>query len=256
MDEVTIKTEQDGQLALVELNRPDRRNSLSLEMIKQLTDVFRRFAGETKARAVILSGKGPVFCAGADLSWMALKPEASDFENAGEARQLFQMFQAIASCPLPVIGKIQGAVFGGGLGLVSVCDIAAADEKSTFCFSELKLGLIPSVISPFVLERMPHSKAKELMLSARVFGAEEALAAGLIHFSGNFSGREEYIKSLSSGLLTRDKTALKQLKQLLAAIPQMPFKEAGDYCVQALAERRKSPDVLKNISRFLKARKK
>ncbi len=255
MNEINIQTEQNGQIALVELNRPDRRNSLSLKMIRQLTEIFRRFAGETKARAVILSGRGPSFCSGADLRWMALKPESSDFENSGEARQLFQMFQAIAACPLPVIGKIHGSALGGGIGLAAVCDIAAAEEKSKFCFSELKLGLIPSVISPFVLEKIPLSKARELMLSARVFGAEEALSAGLIHFSGSFKEREGFAQSMADSFLKYDKAALKQLKQLLAAVPQMPLKEAGDYCAQALAERRKSPEVLKNISRFLKARK-
>ena len=204
---------------------------------------------------LILSGKGEHFCAGGDLRWLALSEGSSDLENINQVKLLSKMFYALAKFPFPVIGKIQGSVFGGGLGLVALCDIAVAHKDSQFCFSELKLALIPALIAPFVFEKIPSSNIKELMLSARIFKAEEAQKLGLIHFSGDPQEYESYTNKLIERLLSYDKTALKQTKKLLNTLPRLSREEARDYTAQALAERRKSPEVLKQINRFLKSRK-
>ncbi|MCZ0931953.1 MAG: enoyl-CoA hydratase-related protein [Oligoflexia bacterium] len=137
---------------------------------------------------------------------------------------------------------------------MALCDIAVAHKESLFCFSELKLALIPSLIAPYVLQKMPHAKVRELMLSARVFKAEEALQSHLIHFSGTDEERADYIEKLTQQILSYDRTALKQCKKLLNTIPFLSPQERNDYCVQALAERRKSAEVVKNINKFLKSR--
>ena len=155
-----------------------------------------------------------------------------------------------------MIGHIKGSVFGGGLGLVALCDIAVAHEDSQFCFSELKLALIPALIAPHVLKKMPHAKVRELMLSARIFKAKEALHSHLIHFLGNDKECKEYIEKRTQEILNYDRTALKQCKQLLNTIPSLSESEKQDYCIQALAERRKNPEVIKNINLFLKPRSK
>lgn len=239
----------------MELNLPEKRNTLSLDIIQSLTSHLETLKQDPDIHLLILSGRGGHFCAGGDLHWMSISSDSSDLENINQVKLLAKMFYALSGFPLPVIGKIQGAVFGGGLGLAALCDIAVAHKDSQFCFSELKLALVPALIAPFVLKKMPHSNVRELMFSARVFTADEAKKLALIHFLGDLKECDDYIKKLSEQLLSYDKTALKQTKKLLESLPNLSEAEARDYTVQALAERRKSPEVFKKISRFLKSRK-
>ena len=254
MSSVIVKKTQGGRIAYMELNLPEKRNTLSLDMIQSLTANLETLKQDPDIHLLILSGRGGHFCAGGDLRWMSLPQDSSDLENINQVKLLAKMFYTLSSFPLPVIGKIQGSVFGGGLGLVALCDIVVAHKDSQFCFSELKLALVPALIAPFVLKKMPLSNVRELMFSARVFTADEAKKLALIHFSGDLKECDDYIKKLSEQLLSYDKKALKQTKKLLEALPELSEEEARDYTVQALAERRKSPEVFKRISRFLKSR--
>ena len=252
---LTHKTKEDKVIHL-ELNLPEKRNVLSLEMIQSLTSHFEALSQNPKIHLLILSGKGGHFCAGGDLRWMLLNPETSDLENINQVKSLSRMFYKLFSLPFPVIGKIQGSVYGGALGLLSLCDIAVAHKDSQFCFSELKLALVPAIIAPYVLKKVPASQLRELMLSARVFKVEEAKQLSLIHFFGSQSECDVYTNNLVNQLLNYDRIALRQTKKLLQVLPNMSIEEAKDYSSQALAERRKSPEAYKQIHRFLKLEKK
>ena len=249
-----IHKSKENKVCHLELNFPEKRNILSLEMIQQLTTKLQALSQDPDIHLLILSGKGEHFCAGGDLRWMSLREGVSDLENINEVKLLSKMFYAFYNFPFPVIGKIKGSVFGGGLGLVALCDIVVAHKDSQFCFSELKLALVPALIAPFVLKKMPASCVKELMLSARIFGAKEAYDSSLIHFFSEAKECESYTNTLVDQLLSYDKAALKQTKKLLNTLPNMPHEEVPDYSARTLAERRKSPEVSKRISRFLKSR--
>ncbi len=252
MSQVNISKMKDDKMVHIQLNLPEKRNVLTMEMILELTNVFSQLSQNKDIQAILLSGKGTNFCAGGDLRWLNLKLGSSDLENTQEVTNLFTLFDVMYACPIPIIGKVHGSVFGGGLGLVSVCDVVVAQRDAQFCFSELKLSLIPSTIAPFVLKKIPLSQAKELILSARVFTAEEALKMGLIHFYGDGKECETYINNLIDRFLNYDQIALRQAKKLLNNIPSLSSDKVKEYCIQSLAERRKNPEVLKRITKFLK----
>ena len=255
MSEVLLHKAKENKVCHLELNLPEKRNTLSLEMIKTLTTNLETLSQDSNIHLLILSGKGAHFCSGGDLRWLSPLPESSDLENINQVKLLSKMFYTLYSFPFPVIGKIKGSAFGGGLGLIALCDIAVAHKDSQFCFSELKLGLIPALIAPFILEKAPSSKLRELMFSARVFKVDEAQHLNLIHFSSDTKECENYTNKLIERLLSYDKVALKQTKKLLNSLPNLSKEEVRDYTVQALAERRKSSEVSKRINRFLKSRK-
>ena len=251
---ILIHKSKENKICHLELNFPEKRNVLSLAMIQSLTAKLQALSQDPDIHLLILSGRGEHFCAGGDLRWMLLKEGVSDLENINEVKLLSKMFSAFYNFPFPIIGKIKGSVFGGGLGLVALCDIVVAHKDSQFCFSELKLALVPALIAPFVLKKMPASRVKELMLSARIFGAKEAYDWALIHFFSEAKECESYVNTLVDQLLVYDKVALKQTKKLLNTLANRPHEEVPDYTVRTLAERRKSHEVSKKINRFLKSR--
>lgn len=255
MQLVKIERSKENRLVHVKLNLPEKRNVLSLKMIAELTEVLEQLAADPEVQVLMLSGEGAHFCAGGDLNWMLLKPESSDTENINQIKNLFRLFRLLDSFPLPVIGDVRGSAFGGALGLIALCDIVLADKKSQFCFSEVKLALVPALIAPFVLKKITLSKAGELMLSGRVFDSKEALEMSLIHFAGDSKEKKEYLEKLVSQLLSYDRKALKHIKQFLKKLPELKGGEADDYCLQTLAERRKSPEAARRIQNFLNRKK-
>jgi methylglutaconyl-CoA hydratase len=174
---------QDNQhgLLTVTLNRPEINNALNEQMIDELTVFFKGVNQRENIRLICLKGNGRHFCAGADLNWMKQAAQMSQKEAQQSSVKLYEMYATIDHCKVPLVSITQGAIFGGGLGLLAVSDYVLSDSKSRFCFSELKLGLIPATISPFVIAKIGSSHTKALFLSAREFNAEEALRIGLIH---------------------------------------------------------------------------
>ena len=255
MSLLKIQRSKENRLVNVELNHPEKRNILSLKMIEELTKCFEQLSEDSEVQAVVLSGAGASFCAGGDLNWMLLKEETSDTENINQIRNLFLLFNRLDNFPFPIIGDIRGSAFGGALGLVALCDIVLADVKAQFCFSEVKLALIPAMIAPFVLKKIPLSKARELMLSGRVFSSKEALDMNLIHFIGTFKERQGYMDKLGQQLLSYDKKALSHIKQFLKTLPSLKGEDVQSYCLQNLAERRKSPSAMQSIQSFLNRKK-
>ncbi len=172
----TLTVSQSGGVTHLTLNRPEKRNALSALMIEELTD----FALGCRARAVILSGAGDVFCAGGDLTWMRAQIEADRATRMSEARKLAHMLRALNEMPSPLIGVLHGGAYGGGVGLAAICDVALAATGTRFGLTETRLGLIPATISPYVLARMGEGAARRVFMSSRIFGVEEAQSLGLI----------------------------------------------------------------------------
>ena len=171
-----LRVESDGPVYRVTLARPERRNAFDAALIAELTEAF---ASVGDARAVVLAGEGPSFCAGADVDWQRASIELTDEENEEDAAKLYRMLATVDACPAPVVARVRGYALGGGSGLVACADVAVAEEDATFGFSEVKLGIIPAVISPFVFAKIG-SAARRYFLSGERFGAETALRIGLV----------------------------------------------------------------------------
>ncbi|WP_347313012.1 crotonase/enoyl-CoA hydratase family protein [Defluviimonas sp. SAOS-178_SWC] len=176
---ISVTADERGVAQLV-LNRPEKHNALSSAMIAELTSAATRLGRDPAVRVIVLTGEGASFCAGGDLGWMKEQMAADGATRAGEATKLAMMLNALNTCPKPVIGRVQGNAFGGGVGMASVCDVAIGAATAKFGLTETKLGLIPATIGPYVLARMGEAMARRVFMSARIFGAEEAVTLGLL----------------------------------------------------------------------------
>ena len=251
-----IRREQTGAVTTVILDRPELHNAFNADMIAELTAAFTDLSQDPHIRVVVLRANGKSFCAGADLNWMRAMLDYSLAENITDAEQLARMFEAIANCPKPVLGRIHGAAFGGGVGLVSVCDLAVALPNTTFCFSEAKLGLIPAVISPFVLRKIPISQASRYFLTAERFDAQTACTMGLI---SAVAEEPEQLDTVLTGwinaLLENGPEALRAGKQLIRTIGEAPDHDTAlQQATRAIAERRVSPEGQEGMRAFLEKR--
>jgi methylglutaconyl-CoA hydratase len=175
---VNLRAERDGPILRVTLARPERRNAFDTALIAELIEAFRDVGD---ARAVVLAGEGPSFCAGGDIEWMRSAVDLSFDENVADAVALGRMLEAVDGCPAPVVGRVQGHAFGGGIGLVACCDVALVDPATVFALSEVKLGIVPGVISPFVLGKIGPSAARRYFVTGERFDAATALRIGLVH---------------------------------------------------------------------------
>jgi methylglutaconyl-CoA hydratase len=220
-------------------------------MIREITEAFKQAGKEKNARYVFLSGAGKSFCAGADLEWMRSMKDYSLEQNRKDSEDLFEMFQAGYELDLPIVGKVHGHVMGGAVGLVSLCDIVAAELQTLFCFSEVKWGLVPAVISPFVTRKMKKSKADQFMLSAKVFSSEEALDAGLVHFVGDEPHLNKFLKDQCELLSQAGPVALRETKKLLKKIEGFDVFQFKQATTQVIAERRVSEEGQKGLQFFV-----
>ncbi len=177
----TLDIRQDDRgVAYVTLNLPDKRNALSAFMIDELTDMAHTLGVAQETRAIVLSGAGKVFCAGGDLEWMKAQINADRETRMREARKLAEMLSALNTMPTPLIGRIHGGAFGGGVGMACVCDVAIADESAKFGLTETRLGIIPATIGPYVVARLGEGKARRVFMSARIFDAADAASLGVV----------------------------------------------------------------------------
>lgn len=246
MDTV-VKFQIKEDVIFITLNRPEKRNALNPELVKSLLSFFEEEKWEPSIRAVVLSGKGKAFCSGADLKW--LKDEV--IFTGKELENLFSLFSAIESCPLPVVAQVHGFAVGGALGLLSVSDVVLAEENSRFHFSETKLGLVPSIISPFVLRKIGLSQAKFLMLSALPFSAKKAYEIGLSHFVGTQDECDVFIKKLLKNFKELDAVAVSQTKQWLNSIYSLSISQVKTGSVKLISEARKTDSARRRINLLL-----
>ncbi|MGE3955210.1 MAG: enoyl-CoA hydratase-related protein [Vicinamibacterales bacterium] len=249
-------TTRAGAVERLTLNRPDVRNAFNDAMIAELTDWAAAIAAAPGVRAVVIGGAGPTFCAGADLAWMARTVDYTEAENVADAERASRMFGAIDRLPVPVIGRVQGAALGGGAGLCAVCDVVVADEHATFGFTEVKLGIIPAVISPFVLAKIGRSAARELFLTGRRFTAGHALDIGLVHTVVPATDLDAAVDAVLREVLAAGRDAIAAAKQLIADVWEAESPEqARSMTARALAARRVSSEGQEGLRAFLGKRK-
>lgn len=250
-----VKTTIQDRVLHVTLARPERMNAFDSQMIQELKKLFASAPKQGNVSAIVLRGEGKSFCAGADLEYMKAMVHFSKQENARDSERLFDMFEAIRSCPLPVIAHVHGAVFGGGLGLVAACDLVAAQADAQFCFSEVRLGLIPAVISSFVLSKMNPGFARAMMISGRVFSASDAVNAGLAHFSGSKEMCESWVSETSKQLGNNGPGAMAKTKKLCDHLLPVKVKAQKKHTTKVIAEQRVSKEGQEGIGAFLEKRK-
>lgn len=248
-------TVDDRGVAHLALNAPQKRNALTSTMIAELTQFAKVDAHSGEIRAVVLSGTGDFFCAGGDLDWMKAQMNADRETRMNAARKLAYMLQALNDMPVPLIGKIHGGAFGGGVGMISVCDVAIADQDTKFGLTETKLGLIPATIGPYVLARLGEGMARRIFMSGRIFDATEAVKLGLIADAckrGDLDSRvEEEVKPYLNTAPAAVAAAKSFAKELGAAITQDIIEES----VRRLADTWETQEAAEGINAFLTKRK-
>jgi methylglutaconyl-CoA hydratase len=239
----------------VTLTRPDVRNAFDEEMIGALTTLGRDAAKDPTLRAVVIAGEGAAFCAGADLGWMMKAVAYTRQENLRDAEDLARMLEALDSLPVPLIARVHGAALGGGVGLVAVADLAVASETTTFAFSEARLGIIPAVISPYVLAKIGVSAARELFLTGRRFSAARAREIGLIHAVVPDAALDETIDGYLHDILSCAPSALTAAKRLIHDVQGRRPDEVIGLTTGRIAEQRTSADGQEGVRAFLEKRK-
>lgn len=244
-----------GPVAEVRLNRPDVRNAFNAELIAALTSAFEELGGDASVRAIVLSGEGKVFCGGADISWMRASLDLSYNENVADAKAMSDMFRAIDRCGKPVIGKVHGAALGGGAGLAAVCDIVIASADAVFGFTEVKLGIIPAVISPFVLAKIGVSNARALFLTGERFDAKRALHIGLVHEVVVADTLDVCIERITNEIVSAGPDAVAAAKALVPRVMSATYDESRDMTANAIAFQRTSPEGQEGLRAFLERRK-
>jgi len=251
----TLRVELDGSLRRVVLSRPKVRNAFDEVMIAELTEVFAGLSSDAGARAILLSGEGKIFCAGADVNWMRRAAAYSREENLEDARRMAKMLRTIDACAKPVVGMIRGAAIGGGVGLAAVCDIVVASDNAVFSLAEVKLGILPAAISPYVLRAIGPRQARDCFLTGDRFGAEEARRIGLVHQVVPDADLEGAAAKKISSLLTSGPEAVAAAKRLIETVSDLGVDEAFAVTSQAIAERRASEEGREGLSAFLEKRK-
>jgi methylglutaconyl-CoA hydratase len=245
---------RDGGRATVTLNRPAVRNAFNAEVIAALRDTFVALTKDDRVRVVVLDGQGPAFCAGADINWMRDALALSETENVRDAEAFSEMYRAIDRCPKPVIAKVHGAVLGGGIGLCAVADAVVAHEETLFGFTETKLGIIPAVISPFVLAKIGVSHARRLFLTGERFDALRAQAIGLVHEVVHGDALDGTVDAIVEELQTSGPAAVAAAKQLIAEIRAVSYEESRALTARAIARQRVSPEGQEGLRAFLERR--
>jgi methylglutaconyl-CoA hydratase len=257
MTQQTIEIERRATgIGVVWLNRPDLRNAFDDAMIAELATAFRALGADTGVRAVVLAGRGPVFCAGADLHWMKRMAGYTFEQNYEDALGLARMLDALRTLGKPTVARVHGHVFAGGMGLVAACDIAVAARGAEFCISEVKLGLIPAVISPYVIAAMGERAARRYMLTAERFDAEEAHRIGFVHACVDATGLDPAVDALLGHLLAGGPAAHAATKDLIRAVAARPV--ADDLITDTatrIAATRASDEGREGIQSFLEKRK-
>jgi len=252
-----LRVERDGVVARVTLDRPDVRNAFNPELITALTDAFTALAAEPadELRAVVLSGAGPTFCAGADVAWMRSAANLDESANEADAGRLAAMLEAIDMCPAPVVARVQGAALGGGMGLCAVSDIVVATTDATFGFTETRLRILPAVIGPYALAKIGETHARALFISGSRFGAARARDIGLVHdVVADEAALDARVDELLEELLAAGPTAAREAKALIRRLRGQPPAQARALTVAAIARQRSSAEGREGLSAYLEKR--
>jgi methylglutaconyl-CoA hydratase len=246
---------QSGGVLTVTLNRPEQHNAMNPAIMAELTQTFTELPGRDDVRVVVLTGSGRSFCAGADLSFMRAAADYTFDQNIADGQAIFDLMLAVDRCPQPVVGRVNGAALGGGVGLVSCCDIVVAVERATFAFSEARLGIVPAVISPFVLARIGPGYARELFLTGERFDARRAREIGLAQHVVAEEELDSAVAARVEQLLQAAPGAQTVVKELIHTVAFRPKESVREYTAETIARRRASDEGREGMSAFLEKRK-
>lgn len=243
-------------VATVTLNRPEIRNAFNDEMIAELTHAFTKLGNDEQVRVIVLAAAGKAFCAGADLNWMRAMADYSYEENLADADKLAQMLKTIYECPKPTIAAVQGDVYAGGMGLVAVCDVAIAVKIANFCLSEVRLGLAPATISPYVIKALGARASQRYFLSAEVFDAKKARQLGFVHERVSEESLDDAVAAFCDKVVKNSPDAVKTCKRLLHEVTGAPITdELIAATVKGIADIRSSEQGKEGVQAFLQKRK-
>lgn len=256
MTDETLEIRQEQGVATVTLNRPAVRNAFNETSIAELTQAFRALDADPSVRAVVLAARGPAFCAGADLNWMKKMAGYTREENLADAAGLAAMLRAIHDCGKPVVARVQGDCYAGGMGLAAACDIVVAAESAHFCLSEVRIGLIPATISPYVIRAMGEQAARRYFITAERFSASQAQRMGLVHECVPDDALDEAVNGLLKSLLAASPDAVVAAKRLVRDVAGQAVSDAlVDDTVARIADIRASEQGREGVSAFLEKRK-
>lgn len=251
----TIKVKKEGKIATIFLCKPEVHNAMDEKLMKELTGCFKELSEDKNIRVIVLTGEGKSFCAGADLNWMKKMVNYSKEENKEDSRLLTELYESIYSCSKPVIARVNGHAFGGGIGLFAACDIVVAASGCKFAFSEVKLGVIPAVISTYVGRRISVSSMRRLFLTGERFGSEYAKEIGLVDYVVPEKDVDSEIRRHVELLLSSGPNAMKEVKILLSKYEEMDIEEYKEFTIEKISELRVSEEGQEGINAFLEKRK-
>ncbi len=250
----SIIVESRNGLVQVTLNRPERRNAFDAEMARDLSEVFGTWGHDPSVRGILVTGSGSAFCAGADLSWMSGNGAITEGQARADAEQLIMMYRRIDECPCPVLARVQGPAVGGGVGLISVCDVAVADQHATFALSEVRMGLVPAVIAPFLLRKTGESFLRRFSLTGEPFSAAVARDHHLIHDVVSSDRLDGRIAELVRAVTSLAPQAARQTKALLRRLASRADGDVWALCTDTNVQARLSAEAHEGLRAFLEKR--
>ncbi len=241
------------EVARITLNRPSVRNAFNEQVIEELTEAFESL--DAAIRAVVLTGEGTAFCAGADMNWMKRSVAFSEEENREDAAKMANLFRTIDETPRAVIGRINGPAMGGGLGLVACCDLAIAVDTAKFSFSEVRLGIVPAVISPFVMNKISPSMARRFFITGELFGAHQAQGMELVHRVVEPDRLDAVVQTATEAILKTGPRAVAEAKALVRTVASVSPRQAHSYTIDTIARLRTGEEAQEGFAAFLQKRK-
>jgi methylglutaconyl-CoA hydratase len=251
----TLDIRIEGRVARVYLNRPEVRNAFNDSVIAELTEAFACLGADPGLRAIVLGGHGKAFCAGADLNWMKSMAGYDWDQNRADAQRLAEMLWTVYSCPLPVVGRLQGDCYAGGMGLAATCDVLVAADGVHFCLSEARLGLLPATISPYVIRAMGEQQARRWFITAERFSAAQAQEMGLVHACVSAEALDETVDGIVEALVANGPAAVKACKRLVQDVAGRELSpELRAETARRIADIRASDEGREGVQAFLQRR--
>ena len=252
---LTVESAHQDRVAVVTLRRPHVHNAFNAHMMEELTSAFRELSTDERLHAILLTGEGPSFSAGADITWMQESVAFTEEQNREDAHLLATLMQTMQDCPCPIVARVHGSALGGGVGLLAVSDLVIAAESARFAFSEVKLGLAPAVISPYVIRKIGESHARVLFVTGERFSAARALSMGLVHSVVPLEALDDAVQNALHELLMSAPQALRVSKQLALHVGHMDAEQALDFTTRTIARLRVGDEGQEGLHAFLEKRK-